>query len=304
MSARIERVAELAMTLGQQHLAPYGSLKSRHDFTQRQLMSCLILKAYLKTSYRGLMDWLSGHTALRKTLGLEAKLPHYTAVQKFGARGGVGAVAEAMLARIGRAALRKEGRKAAVAIDSTGLEPTTASAHYVSRTGRKRSKYLKVSVSIVCGSLLPLGLVLDWGPNNDKCQAFELLEKTFEAAGEHLPARLLADAGYDADWLHGVCREVWGVKSWIKAVVHRSDGTLGGTYRPKMNARALKRNGYGQRWHIESFISGLKRFCGCALTARKELSQRHEAALRLLSSCSTGSEPSTRLMFSTHQPMA
>jgi hypothetical protein len=83
-------------------------------------------------------------------------------------------------------------------------------------------------LSIVCGSLLPLGLVLDWGPNNDKWQAFELLEKSFRAAGEHLPAQLLADAGYDADWLHGVCREVWGVQSSVKPVVHRSDGSLGG----------------------------------------------------------------------------
>lgn len=282
MSARIERVAQLAMKLGQQHLAPYGSPKSRHDFTQRQLMSCLILKAYLKTSYRGVVDWLSGHGVLRRVLGLQDKLPHYTALQKFSARPEVGAVAEALLARIGRAALRAQGTKATVALDSTGLEPTTASAHYVSRTGRKRRKYLKVSLSLVCGSLLPLGLVLDWGPNNDKCQAAELLDKSFQAAGQHLPAQLLADAGYDADWLHGVCREVWGVQSWVKAVVHRADGSLGGYYRAQMTKRRLKKNGYGRRWHIESFFSGLKRFCGSALTARREICQRHEATLRIL----------------------
>ena len=285
MSARIEKVAELAMGLGQQHLAPYGSYKSRHDFTQRQLMSCLILKSYLKTSYRGLVDWLQGHSALRKVLGLEEKLPHYTALQKFSARPEVGAVAEALLARIGRVALRQEktrGGQATVAIDSTGLEPTSASAHYLSRTGRKRSKYLKVSLSVVCGSLLPLSLVLDWGPNNDKCQAFELLDKSLGAAGEHLPDKLLADAGYDADWLHGVCREVWGVQSWVKPVVHRQDGTLGGCYRPLMTKTRLKRNGYGRRWHIESFISGLKRFCGSALSARGDLTQRHEATVRIL----------------------
>ncbi len=282
MSSRIERVAQLAMSLGQKHLAPYGSVKSRHDFTQRQLMSCLILKAYLKTSYRGLVDWLQGHGALRKALGLEEKLPHYTALQKFSARKDVLAVAEALIARIGRAALRQQGRKAAVAVDSTGLEPTAASAHYLSRSGRRRSKYLKLSLSVVCGSLLPLGLVLDWGPNNDKCQVFELLDKSFGAAGPHLPAELLADAGYDADWVHGVCREVWGVRSVIKPVVHRRDGTLGGCYRPQMSARTLQRNGYGRRWHIESFISGLKRFCGSTLNARRDLCQRHEAALRVL----------------------
>jgi hypothetical protein len=38
----VERVAELAMRLGGKHLADYGSARSRHDFTQRQLMACLI----------------------------------------------------------------------------------------------------------------------------------------------------------------------------------------------------------------------------------------------------------------------
>jgi len=32
---KLERVAELAMHLGGQHLAEYGSARSRQDFTQR-----------------------------------------------------------------------------------------------------------------------------------------------------------------------------------------------------------------------------------------------------------------------------
>jgi FAD/FMN-containing dehydrogenase len=42
--AVVERVAELAMKLGGKQLADYGSARSRHDFTQRQLMACLILR--------------------------------------------------------------------------------------------------------------------------------------------------------------------------------------------------------------------------------------------------------------------
>jgi hypothetical protein len=41
----IERVATLAMQLGAKHLADYGATRSRHDFTQRQLLACLILRA-------------------------------------------------------------------------------------------------------------------------------------------------------------------------------------------------------------------------------------------------------------------
>lgn len=49
----IEQVAELAMRLSQPHLADYGAARSRHDFTQRQLLSCLVLRAYLKATYLG-----------------------------------------------------------------------------------------------------------------------------------------------------------------------------------------------------------------------------------------------------------
>jgi hypothetical protein len=37
----IEKVAEMAMRLGLQHLAAYGATRSWHDFIQWQLFSCL-----------------------------------------------------------------------------------------------------------------------------------------------------------------------------------------------------------------------------------------------------------------------
>jgi hypothetical protein len=58
--------------------------------------------------------------------------------------------------------------------------------------------------------------------------------RVWRPAAEHPPQRLLADAGYDADWIHSLGREDWGVESLIKAVVHRKDGLLGGTFRKEM----------------------------------------------------------------------
>jgi hypothetical protein len=92
----VERVAELAMRLGGKHLADYGSARSRHDFTQRQLMACLILRAYLKTTYRGVLELLSVSPNLRAALGMGDKLPHYTTLQKFSARSQVLAIADAL----------------------------------------------------------------------------------------------------------------------------------------------------------------------------------------------------------------
>ena len=104
--------------------------------------------------------------------------------------------------------------------------------------------------------MLPVGVVIDWGPRNDKAEAAELLQKTASAL---TPQKLFADAGYDAEWVHRFCRDDWGVCSWIPPAVHRKDGQIGGQYRSKMTEPALKRNGYGRRWMVESFMSGLKR---------------------------------------------
>jgi len=234
----VERVAELAMQLGGRHLADYGATRSRHDFTQRQLMACLILRAYLKTTYRGVLELLAVSPPLRQRLGLGGKLPHFTTLQKFSARSKVLEIADAMIQTIGRAAGRQISEPSAAAMDATGLETTTASAHFQCRRGGQRRRWVKISAVVLCGSLLPLGLVMAWGPTNDKCQAQALIAKAQTAA---VPDKLYADAGYDAEWIHVQCREQWGVESVIKAAVRRADGQLGGRWRSGMTDNYLKR---------------------------------------------------------------
>jgi Transposase DDE domain len=278
-SAVIERVAELAMQLGQKHLSDYGATRSRHDFTQRQLMACLILRAYLKTTYRGVLELLSISPGLRQCLGLGDKLPHYTTLQKFSARSQVLEIADAMIGTIGRSAGRGEPEPTAAAMDATGLETTTASAHFQCRRGGQRRKWVKISTIILCGSLLPLSLVVGMGPNNDKCQAQELIAKAQTAA---VPAKVYADAGYDAEWIHVQCREEWGTESVIKPAVHRKDGKLGGRWRSGMTEKYLKKKQYGKRWAVESFFSGLKRTTGSTLTSRTPKQLLAETAFKVL----------------------
>src|SRR5215470_15556076 len=116
----VEQVADLAMSLGQRHLADYGATRSRHDFTQRQLMSCLILRAYLRTTYRGVLEILAVSESLRHCLGLTDKLPHYTTLQKFSARSQVQAIAQKLVAEIGRTAAAQAPSQPA-AMDATGM---------------------------------------------------------------------------------------------------------------------------------------------------------------------------------------
>ena len=65
-------VARLSMRLPGRYMQPYSHAKSPKKFTQSQLMTCLILQTYLKTTYRGAggfekvagMPWIEAFTAL------------------------------------------------------------------------------------------------------------------------------------------------------------------------------------------------------------------------------------------------
>jgi hypothetical protein len=268
-------VASLSLRVARRFAADYSHPKSPQKFTQPQLLACLVLRAYLKTTYRGVIEVLEVSESLRQRLGL-ARLPHYSTLKRFADRPDVLEIIDRMLAEI-----VKEFSPAPelAAMDATGLETTSASAHYLTRSGKTRKKYVKVSVCIAIGSLLPAALVVSWGPDNDKREARPLLEKTRLAMQ---PATMLADAGYDAEWVHEYCRDDWGVASVIKPVVHRSDHAVHGVHRSKMTEEFLVENNYGRRWAVESFMSGLKRTTGAALAARSERSLFVEAALRVL----------------------
>ncbi len=46
-----------------------------------------------------------------------------------------------------------------------------------------------------------------------------------KASQATLPAKLYADAGYDAEWVHDQCRLDWGAESVIQPAKQRADGT-------------------------------------------------------------------------------
>ena len=70
-------LARSALQAARKALPAYSCPKSRHDFTQHQLFACLVLKDFLRTDYRGLVQMLSEWSELRQTMGLE-KVPHYS----------------------------------------------------------------------------------------------------------------------------------------------------------------------------------------------------------------------------------
>ena len=72
------------------------------------------------------------------------------------------------------------------------------------------------------------------------------------------------------------------MESVIKPATQRADGSRGGFWRSRMSEQFLERKGYGARWAVETFFSGLKRTMGSTLTSRKPSQLLAEAAFKVL----------------------
>ncbi len=116
-------------------------------------MTCLVLRAYLKTTYRGVVDFLASSKSCAMPSASRV-LPHYSTLKRFADRSAVAEIADAMFAEIIKecAPDAKE-----MAVDSTGIQTTAASAYFQTRSGRKNTKYVKLSLAVLCGSLFPCG---------------------------------------------------------------------------------------------------------------------------------------------------
>jgi Transposase domain (DUF772) len=75
------KVARQALAVGAQALRLYSHKNSPKKFSQPQLFSCLVLKTFFKTDYRGIEQMLRDLPDLAATLGLE-EVPHFTTLHK------------------------------------------------------------------------------------------------------------------------------------------------------------------------------------------------------------------------------
>jgi hypothetical protein len=269
-------VAAISMVVCRRHLVAYSCPKSKHDFTQTQLMTCLVLRGYLKQSYRGIVDVLDASDDLRGALGL-SKVPAHTTLKEFEKRVVTPELLDAIIARV-LELCRENGdtQIQEVAADSTGVECSPASVHYADRSGKKRGRYVKLSLAVACGSLLLVGAVASAGPSNDRVEAPSRL---WRIASRCQPHSIYMDSGYDGERTHAFCRAGWGVSSFIPPVPRTRDGSVKSFYRSQCVVLPAS---YGRRWHVETFISGFKRSTGSVLSSRSMPAMQNEAMLKLL----------------------
>lgn len=283
-------VARMALEAAQDALDDYSHRKSPRKFTQPQLLACLIIKEFHELDYRGIHVMLAEWSDLRDVLGLQ-RVPHFTtlcaAAKRLLRKPRTETLLTTILRHCRRHGILKDHSKLA-AIDATGLETRYASRYYTRRckrhSGHYRLRYPKLSAICDTASHLVLGMVVDRGPRLDHVEADATL---FAALSQQPFATLIADAGYESERFHRLCRETLGIRSIIPTTYRgrpRHDGrrkTITGYYRRLMKRHFPKRT-YGQRWQIETVFSMLKRNMGSAVRARNHHSQVREIRLRIL----------------------
>ena len=162
-------------------------------------------------------------------------------------------------------------------MDATGLEARHGSAYFrmrrgeAKRPGRRRRAWPKLTAVVHTRSHLILGAVTGTGPTQDSPDFAPAMR---QAAALVALDTALADAGYDAEHNHRLCREELGLRRSVIALDPRNTGRRWPKtpYRRAMRRR-FPRALYHQRWHAESGFSQHKRRLGSALTARGDASQ-------------------------------
>jgi transposase len=168
-----------------------------------------------------------------------------------------------------------------VSVDATGLESRHISRHFLRRQGRIQyhRRYPKLTAACDNASHLIAGVDLTLGPCND---APGFAPAIRQAACHLRVQRVMADAAYDAEALHALCRQDLGIRTTIIPVNSRGSDVEPTTRYRRLMHRRFPSKIFGQRWQIESVFSRFKRRLGEALTARSHKRRNQESLLRVL----------------------
>jgi hypothetical protein len=248
----------------------YAHRFSPKVFTQHQVFACLVLKAFLKTDYRGVAALLADCPDLRAAIGMR-RTPHFTTLQKAAARL---LAAEATTPLLDATVARAMGRRRRVgtaAADATGFESRHVSPYFLRRSGRegrrtrRYTRFPKLDIVCDCASHLILAASAGQGPRPDVAGFAKLARG---ASRRVRIARLVADAGYDSEPNHALARDELGIRTTIPPTRGRpSKGPPAGKYRGLMRRRFNGR-AYRRRWQVEAVFSAMKRRQGSAARGR------------------------------------
>jgi hypothetical protein len=272
--------ARVALEVASAVLPAYRTRFSKHQFTQPQLLAVLCLMRYEDWTFREAEVRLREHSELRTVLRLST-VPDYTTVYRFLQRLPddtiEGVLGESV--RRWRRSSRRGRRRAAVAVDGTGLSPHGVSTYFIGRSAQQaRGKtpyrhYLKWLVTADVDRQIILSQRARQGPSCDT----PALPGLLHAASRIQPIGLvLADAEFDSEANHAYIRTKLAALSVIPSNPRRGIPT--GAVRHQMY-RKFPGKLYGPRAKVETVFSVIKRKLSSKAPGRSLASQVRQALL-------------------------
>lgn len=260
----------MANFVTRQSLPMYSHPKSPHKYSLPQLISCVLLKVYIRNiSYRDLEELLLSSMEMQMAIGLRA-VPDHSTLNRATARLRAGQVQRVMSKVVGLMATRMKGA-VVFGCDSTGLKEDSAGFYYALRSGKKRKRWIKVVYLIDTGTQLCVSQVIRKGPSGDAkdlCPLedkssmralLEVMDRGFDGKGNFrlgLPFRIIPPirrGGSIRSWRRMLEYVVYLVAKWTGI--------------------------YGKRWICETMNSVIKRKFGESIRERKHKNKRTIASL-------------------------
>jgi hypothetical protein len=282
------RFATVALDAARAVVPDYRAPRSKHVFTQPQLLAVLCLMRYDAWTFRDAEVRLAEHAELRAALEL-TRVPDHTTLWRFLDRVPL-AVLQALLAEVLRRCAPPTGprggrRRAVVAVDATGLTTGSVSTYFERRrdelTGRPRSRayWLKWLVALDVDRQLILAQTAHRGPRRDAGTAAALLAAAPAVQDLVRTRRLawvLADREFDAETLRACVAGTLRARAAIPLC--RTGGPPRTPHRVRATAAGLPAI-YRRRVLAETLFSAVKRTQGGIAPGRRLDAQVKQAHL-------------------------
>lgn len=272
------RFARLAYANAQKSLPLYSHAKSPHRYTLAQLAACVMLGMRFKQSYRETEEMLMGNSDMRSVLELQ-EVPNYATLSRMFKKLRMEEwerMLNTMLDAVDDGAGVTEEY---VAIDSTYFAPTQASSTFLSKAGRKHSRFFTGAYVVGTESQMILAVCTGTGPSSDMPYLKPLRKKARKrgvklANGRYLQV-MLGDKGFDG-------RDAR--KGDLIPVIRRGNAIRNANLiaRAELVAQARLDGKMGQRWKIETVNSVIKRMFGDSVRSRSDQLRRRECAAKAL----------------------
>ena len=239
---------------------------SNHLYTQPQLVTILAAKIYLKTTYRGIIDYLEPCTEILNFLGL-TRLPHYTAIQKFFQR-----LSDTQIKYLNDFLLLDHPEKSEmIALDGTGHTSDYADKYYAQIRTKKRKGYTKNHLAIDVDTRMILHYGVSRGPKHDTQFALAAIRES----KRYHPHYILADRAYDSEEIRKCINEETLAFDQIPLKTRAKNGHY------RLNSSTIFRpKAYARRMNVESVISVIKRKFSGINFSRSEKLRNKETKLK------------------------